>query len=189
MVGGASVFIMAVVQRAFAKRARARLSTVAPYFAKEPGHWTFMLCLAIGSIVFLRERPQLRWHPLLTLQRDSNILNDTLQRNLPIFERLRAGNPRALNTIYAVYLRPENLAKSDLAAGGRLPDIEQGVRLAKLSKKLGYVLLDRSVYRRGEIEALIEAGCAVEVSAGGRVKLDTQQNLPPHCKAPRSRKL
>jgi hypothetical protein len=188
MVVGASVFVTDVVQRAGAKLASAKLSRVAAYFAREPGHWTFILCLGIASSLFWRERPQLRWHPLVTLRRDSNILNDAFLRNLPIFERLRAGNPRALNTIYAVYLRPENLAKSDLAAGGRLPDIDQGVRLAKASKNFGYVLRDRSVYRRGELEALIEAGCAVEVSAGGRVKLDARQILPPECKAPRTKK-
>lgn len=188
MAVGASVFVTDVVQRVGAKsaRVRAKLSQVAAYFGREPGHWTFILCLLVGSSVFLRERPHLRRHPLVTLRRDSKILNDAFLRNLPIFEHLRGGNPRALNTIYAVYLRPENLAKSDLASGGRLPDIDEGVRLAKAGRHLGYVLRDRSVYRRGELEALIEAGCAVEVSASGRIKLGIRQKLPENCKAPQT---
>jgi hypothetical protein len=185
MVVGASVFVTDVLQRGWAKLAGAKLSRVSSYVASAPGGWTFILCLAIGSLVYWPERDQLARHPLVELRRDANILNDAFARNLPIIERpLRRGNPRAMNTIYAMYLRPENLATSDLARGGRLPDIQEGVRFAKVGRRrIGLVVRDRSVYGRRELEKLIDAGCAVEVTANGRVRLRQRHRLPARCQA------
>jgi len=188
MAVGASVFVTDVVQRGWALLTRGKLSRLTAYFATAPGHWTFILCLFIGAKVHWGQRDQLRRHPLIALRRDSKILNDAFKRNLPIVEHLIKGNPRALNTIYAIYLRPENLAKSNLATGGRLPDINEGVHVVKPARKrLGYVLSDATVYRPGELEKLMAAGCAVTVTARTQVKLNTHQRLPAHCTAPHRR--
>jgi hypothetical protein len=166
--------------------ARWRRPSMADFFrdlSNESGYWTLALCVTLGAGVYLRERRSLDHHPLTQLRRDASILNDAFRRNLPIIEE--ASNPRGLNTVYAVYLRPKYLAKSDVAHDGRLPNIQEGVRFSNYGKKYGHILRDKRAYKRGDLKRLIRAGCFVEVTARHQVALSTRHKLPDTCKAPR----
>jgi Dolichyl-phosphate-mannose-protein mannosyltransferase len=183
-----AVFLTECIRRVWSLHRRPRLESWRQGLVERPGLAICSLCAVLGFGTYLSERKDLDSHPLVTLPHDASILNDALRRNLPIVER--AENPRALNTMVAVYMRPAYLAQSDLARGGRLPDIQEAIRFfGKGKKRRAYVLRDQSAYRDGELQALIADGCAISVAAKGGLRVDPSERLPERCKAPRGEPL
>jgi hypothetical protein len=182
-----SVLLASSLKQAWGRLEYPRLRLVDRFVVQNAALSTFGLCVALGLASYLYEQPHLKEHPLVTLRQQAQILNDAFRRNLPIVEQ--ASNPRGLNTVYAVYMRAEYLAQSNLAVGGRLPDIQEAVRFLDRRKRHAFILRDDSAYRRGELQALIDAGCAVTVRAGKTLTLSTGSKLPEECKAPRGETL
>lgn len=145
---------------------------------------TFGLCLVLGVWSYRSERASFARHPLVELRRDAAIMNDAFRRNLPMVED--SDTPRGLYTIYGVYLKAKYLAQQDVATGGILPDIKQGVRHSKHGKKYAYILRDASAYGKGEMEELVEKGCGIKMSTKkSRIRISTDEKLPERCRAPK----
>jgi hypothetical protein len=144
-----------------------------------------VLCWATGLLFFIAERPSFDRHPLTELRREASIVNDAFRRNLPIVED--SSKPRGLYTLYGLFLQPKYLVQSDVAKGGILPNIKDGVRRSRRGKKYAYVLRDDSVYRRREMDELVKRGCAVVVRGRGGINLNVDEKLPERCKAPRGK--
>jgi hypothetical protein len=181
-VVGIAMFWSDAFRRAWSHVENPKLLAASALLVRHAGVVTAALCTLLGSAMYWHERSALADHALVELRRDTSILNDAFRRNLPIIEL--ASNPRALNTIYAIYLEPEYLAHSDLATDGRLPDIQEGVRFSRDGGKKFYVVRDRNAYGMDQLNELVNAGCAVIVSAHNSVSLSTATNLPASCRAP-----
>lgn len=182
-----SLFVSDALGQAWQRWDQPRLAKIPELVRRHAGHCVLAVCALLGSATYRYERPWLKFHPAKELSRDADILNDAFRRNLPIIEYGR--NPRALNTVYAIYLLPEYLAKSTLAKGGRLPNIQEGVRFTRYGQKHPYILRDSSVYLRQHMKKAVANGCAIVVTAKGRIRLSTDRNLPARCKAPRGKPL
>jgi Dolichyl-phosphate-mannose-protein mannosyltransferase len=182
-VTSVAVFASDCGRGAYAVLKGPRLEALRMKMASDAGWWTFVMCVALGLAFFFDARPGFASHPLVVLRHDAGVLNDAFRRNLPIVEH--AANPRGLNTVYAVYMRPEYLAQSNLAKGGSLPDIWEAVRFLDRHHHEAFLLRDDSAYGPGEVEKLMAAGCAIVVTAHQEIELSPQQNLPETCKAPR----
>jgi hypothetical protein len=159
---------------------------VGGHLAKWGAAYAVGLCLVLGYFSYRVERDSLANHPFVLLKQQSAILNDAYRRNLPIGEA--STKSHGLNTIAQIYINDKYLAQADSASGGRLPDIPELVRKSKGTKDWSaHLLRDASAYKRGELQELIEQGCAITVKAKGGVKLDRTEKLPAHCKAPRGK--
>jgi Dolichyl-phosphate-mannose-protein mannosyltransferase len=178
------MFTVDAVRRIWAAYAQPGWQVAAAHLARRGPVWAVGVCLGLGALTYRQERGSFSDHPLVTLRRDSAILNDAFRRNLPIVEDA-AGIPHGLNTIYAIYLNDQYLAQSDVARPGHLPDIDEGVRHSHQPKKLAYVLRDAGAYHTGELAQMLESGCAITVRGNNAVVVDSPNKLPESCKAPR----
>ena len=98
---------------------------------------------------------------------------------------------RPLKLVYGIYLKDSALAESDLAKGGWLPNVLDGVRNGK---HYAYVLRDGRPYDQATLEAWVERGCAVVLTEAkdqpGAARgvpslvLNQRHKLPESCKAP-----
>jgi len=178
-----AVFIADCTRRFWAVVAGPRLELWRLKLASEPAWATFSLCCLLGAGFYWDARADLAHHPLRVLRHEAAILDDAFRRNLPLVES--GANPRGLNTVYAIYMRPEYLAQSNLGQGGILPDIWEAVRPLDRHKRVWFVLRDDSAYRTGDIQKLVDEGCVVVVTADRQIQLSSQEKLPARCKAPR----
>lgn len=183
-VTAVAVFLGESLRRAWELIEWPKLRAWSQDVATHAGNYTLGLCVVLGAGAYQAARPDLPHHPIAMQRRDAKILNDAYRRNLPIVED-DYKNARGLKTIYAVFLQAKYLAQSTLAKPGWLPDTRDSVLVSKRGNKLAYLLRDDAAYGKGDLDRYVEDGCAVVVTAKGRVVISATSKLPEHCKAPR----
>jgi hypothetical protein len=113
-------------------------------------------------------------------QQMSELANDAYNRNLPIVIRKpRSANrfyARDVMALYAIYIDVRALVRN-----GELPSFD---RAKRVSGALTYLVKTPSSYDTRKVNAMLDAGCALEVrETGPSMRLTQSDPLPPSCEA------
>jgi hypothetical protein len=197
LVIAVALFVAEGAKRLWPSVTPARLHSWPARMTRHAAACALVVCALVGLVEYAQAKASLPEHPLLETRRISAITNDAYRRNLPIVElrakrgELEERRVRPLKLVYGVYLNDAQVATSDLARGGRLPEILDAVRDGK---RYSYVLHDARAYRGHDLETWINQGCAVVLheqknhlnAAPGVPSLIVEQNakLPESCRAP-----
>jgi hypothetical protein len=111
----------------------------------------------------------------------AEIVNDAYARNLPIVIRRPhsggASYARDILALYAIYIDPAALVRN-----GRMPSFEEARRV---SGSMTYLVKNPRAYSPAKVNALIDAGCALEVrETTPTMTAAPWGNLPASCHAP-----
>jgi hypothetical protein len=199
LVVAVALFAVEAGRRAWQNHAPGRIIDLPPRLARFSVPLVAVVCCLVGLLEYASSKDYLPHHPLRETRLISAIVNDAYRRNLPIVQ-LRSKKReheerkvRPLKLVYGIYLNDSALAESDLAKGGWLPNVLDGVRNGK---RYAYVVRDGRLYDQGKLEAWVERGCAVVLTEAkdqpGAARgvpslvLDQRHKLPGNCKPPPS---
>jgi Dolichyl-phosphate-mannose-protein mannosyltransferase len=137
--------------------------------------------LAFSSYASLKEDGQ---RALTTASELAEMANDTYARNLPIvIRRPRSGGAsyaRDILALYAIYIDPAALVRD-----GRMPSFEEAKRV---SGSVTYLVKSPRAYNMAKVNALLDAGCALEVrETTPTMTAAPWGTLPASCHAPNAR--
>jgi Dolichyl-phosphate-mannose-protein mannosyltransferase len=199
LVAAVALFLTEVGRRIWSTHAPPKFSDWLAKLSSQPAWLTAFVCLLVGLAEYGTGDSVLPNPSLVDARRISSITNDAYRRNLPIVQSHAARNEpeerrvRSLKAVFGIYLDDRQVATSEGSKQDVLPEVLDAVRN---TKRYAYVVHDSRAYQPGQIESLIEEGCAVVVTeeqnylnAAAKVPslvLQTAQKLPARCKAPES---
>jgi Dolichyl-phosphate-mannose-protein mannosyltransferase len=199
LIVAVALFLAEVGRRIWSTHAPAKFSDRLAQLPGQPALLTAFVCLLVGLAEYGTADSTLPNPSLIDARRISRITNDAYRRNLPIVQvHTPRSEPeerrvRSLKAVFGIYLDDRLIATSEGSKQDVLPEVLEAVRS---TKRHAYLIHDSRPYQPGQVESLIEAGCAVVVTeekdylnAAPKVPslvLQTPEKLPARCKAPES---
>jgi len=117
-----------------------------------------LLCSVLGASSYSELKAD-DHHPFTTGSELAEVTSDAYARNLPIVIRRGHGAgqsyARDVFAVYAIFIDPKLLVRD-----GTLPSFEQAKRV---SGSMTYLVKDPKSYNAAKVNALVDAGCAIEV--------------------------
>jgi hypothetical protein len=141
-----------------------------------------VLCGALGAYSYSELKAD-DHHPYTTGTELAEVTSNAYERNLPIVIHKGRGAgqsyARDVLAVYAIYIDPKLLVRD-----GTLPSFDQAKRV---SGSMTYLVKDPEAYSAAKVNAMIDAGCAIEVhESTPSMTISPWGILPPSCDAERA---
>jgi hypothetical protein len=137
------------------------------------------LCAGLGAYSYSELKAD-DHHPFTTGTELAEVTNNAYERNLPIVIRRGHGAgqsyARDVFAVYAIFIDPKLLVRN-----GTLPAFDEAKRVAG---SMTYLVKNPEAYSPAKVNAMIDAGCAIEVhESTPSMTISPWGILPPNCDA------
>ena len=173
------MFIALVLQQLFAERGNGPVWKKLERLPRYGVVFVVALCAGLGASSYSELKAD-DHHPFTTGTELAEVTNNAYARNLPIVIHKGHGAgqsyARDVLAVYAIYLDPKQLVRN-----GSLPSFDDAKRV---SGGMTYLVKDPSSYSTAKVNALVDAGCAIEVhESTPSMTISPWGILPPNCDA------
>lgn len=174
-----ALFVTLVLQQLMAERGTGPVWKKLEHLPRYAAIIVVALCAALGASSYSELKAD-NHHPFNTGTELAEVTTNAYQRNLPIVIHKGHGAgqsyARDVFAVYAIYIDPQLLVRD-----GRLPSFDEAKRV---SGSMTYLVKDPNTYSASKVNAMADAGCAIEVrESTPSMTISPWGILPPACDA------